>query len=54
VRSIRRTMRQGLAARIRLATDHEQVEQDWLRRTDDFREGVQSSAERRDGDFTGR
>jgi enoyl-CoA hydratase/carnithine racemase len=54
VRSIRRTMRQGLAARIRLATDHEQVEQDWLRRTEDFREGVQSSAERRDGDFTGR
>ncbi len=33
VRSIRRTMRRGLADRIRIATDHELVEQDWLRTT---------------------
>ena len=51
VRSIRRTLRQGLAERIREATDHEQVEQDWLRRTDDFREGVRATAERRVPDF---
>ncbi len=53
VRSIRRTLRQGLADRIREATDHEQVEQDWLRRTDDFREGVRANAERRLPDFVG-
>ncbi len=53
VRSIRRTMRRGLADRIRIATDHELVEQDWLRKTDDFREGVRATAERRDPDFQG-
>ena len=54
VRSIRRTMRRGLAERVRLATDHELVEQDWLRETDDFREGVRATAERRTPEFTGR
>ncbi len=54
VRSIRRTLRQGLAERVREATDHEQVEQDWLRRTDDFREGVRATAERRTPEFHGR
>ncbi len=54
VRSIRRTLRQGLAERVREATDHEQVEQDWLRRTEDFREGVRATAERRTPDFHGR
>ena len=53
VRSIRRTMRRGLAERVRLATDHELVEQDWLRETDDFREGVRATAERRTPEFTG-
>lgn len=53
VRSIRRTMRRGLAERVRLATDHELVEQDWLRETDDFREGVRATAERRTPHFTG-
>jgi len=54
VRSIRRTLRRGLAERVREATDHEQVEQDWLRRTDDFREGVRATAERRTPEFHGR
>ena len=53
VRSIRRTMRRGLAERVRLATDHELVEQDWLRETNDFREGVRATAERRTPEFTG-
>lgn len=53
VRSIRRTMRRGLAERVRIATDHELVEQDWLRETNDFREGVRATAERRTPDFTG-
>lgn len=54
VRSIRRTLRHGLADEIRLITDREQVEQDWLTRTEDFREGVRATAERRPGDFQGR
>lgn len=54
VRSIRRTLRHGLADEIRLITDREQVEQDWLRRTEDFREGVRATAERRPGNFQGR
>ena len=53
VRSIRRTLRRGLADRIRIATDHELVEQDWLRKTNDFREGVRATAERREPDFHG-
>ena len=53
VRAIRRTMRRGLAERVRIATDHELVEQDWLRQTNDFREGVRATAERRTPDFTG-
>lgn len=53
VRAIRRTMRRGLADRVRIATDHELVEQDWLRQTNDFREGVRATAERRNPDFTG-
>ncbi|HVR28045.1 MAG TPA: enoyl-CoA hydratase/isomerase family protein [Thermoanaerobaculia bacterium] len=54
VRSIRRTMRRGLADRIRIATDHELVEQDWLRATEDFKEGIAASAERRTPRFQGR
>ncbi len=53
VRAIRRTMREGLVERVRRATDHELVEQDWLRQTDDFREGVRATAERRTPEFTG-
>ena len=52
--SIRRTMRGDLADRVKDATDHERTEQDRLRRTDDFAEGVRATAERRRPDFTGR
>jgi enoyl-CoA hydratase/carnithine racemase len=54
VASIRATMREGLAMRFRAATDHEFAEQDRLRRTDDFAEGVRAAAARRDPTFTGR
>jgi 2-(1,2-epoxy-1,2-dihydrophenyl)acetyl-CoA isomerase len=47
VRSIRATMRGDLAARIRAATDREAAEQDRLRGTADFGEGVRAMAERR-------
>ena len=54
VRSIRDTMRGDLAERVRAATDHEGAEQARLQATDDFREGIRATAERRPGAFTGR
>lgn len=53
VASIRATMRDGLADRYRAATAHERVEQDRLRATKDFREGIRASAERRTPVFRG-
>jgi enoyl-CoA hydratase/carnithine racemase len=54
VRSTRKTLRADLAAAVKAATDHEFIEQQWLMKTDDFKEGVKSVAERRPGDFKGR
>lgn len=54
VRSTRKTLRAELGAAVRAATDHEFVEQQWLMKTDDFREGVKAVSERRPGDFKGR
>jgi enoyl-CoA hydratase/carnithine racemase len=54
VRSTRQTLRADLSAAVRAATDHEFVEQQWLMKTDDFREGVKAVGERRPGDFKGR
>ncbi len=53
VRAIRATMRRGLAERVRAATDAERDEQNRLRRTEDFREGVRASSERREPGFKG-
>jgi enoyl-CoA hydratase/carnithine racemase len=54
VRSTRKTLRADLAAGVKAATDHEFVEQQWLMKTEDFKEGVKAVAERRPGDFKGR
>ena len=50
----RTTMRGDLADRVRKATDHELEQQTWLRKTDDFKEGVKATAERRLPNFSGR
>jgi 2-(1,2-epoxy-1,2-dihydrophenyl)acetyl-CoA isomerase len=52
--AIRETMRGDLAARVEQATARERGEQQRLRGTDDFREGVAAVAERRPPSFTGR
>ena len=52
--STRATMRGGLADRVLAATNHELVEQNRLRVTEDFKEGVRATAERRLPNFSGR
>jgi enoyl-CoA hydratase/carnithine racemase len=54
VRSIRETMRGHLAAEVRSATEREGAEQNRLRRTADFREGIAATAQRRPARFEGR
>ena len=54
VASIRQTMRGHLAQAIRDATDREGAEQDRLRRTSDFAEGIRATAERRPPRFEGK
>jgi enoyl-CoA hydratase/carnithine racemase len=53
VQATRKTFRQDLAAAVKSQTDHELVEQTWLRATKDFAEGVRSVNERRAGNFIG-
>ena len=52
--STRQTMRPDLAAAVRAQTDKEAEQQGWLRKTEDYKEGVKSVAERRVGNFAGR
>ena len=51
VLSTRETMRRGFADAAERATERELVEQDWTRKTADFKEGVKAWAERRPGNF---
>ena len=52
--STRATLRKGLADAVKAATDHELAEQTWLRKTEDFKEGVAATHDRRLPDFQGR
>ena len=50
----RATMRAGLADRVMAATNHELAEQTRLRATEDFKEGIKATEERRVANFRGR
>ena len=52
--STRETVRRGLIDAVEAATERELVEQDWLRRTEDFQEGIKAMADRRLPNFQGR
>ena len=52
--STRATMRAGLAERVMAATNHELAEQTRLRSTEDFKEGIKATEERRVANFRGR
>ncbi|HVA08978.1 MAG TPA: enoyl-CoA hydratase-related protein, partial [Acidimicrobiales bacterium] len=53
VRAIRATLREGLVDDVRRAMDRERTEQETLRVTKDFAEGIRATAERREPRFTG-
>lgn len=53
VQTTRETLNLEFVAKFRAATERESFEQNWLRETNDYREGVLASSERRDPVFTG-
>jgi len=53
IESVRATLHAGVAEAVKVQTDHENREQNRLRRTNDHKEGVKAVAERRPGNFTG-
>jgi enoyl-CoA hydratase/carnithine racemase len=54
VQATRETVRRGFADAAERATERELTEQDWTRKTADFKEGVKAWAERRLPNFEGR
>lgn len=52
--STRDTLRAGLAEAVKAQTDHELAEQTWLRKTDDFKEGVAATHDRRLPNWAGK
>ena len=53
IMSTRETMRRGFADGAETATERELTEQDWTRKTEDFKEGIKSYAEKRAGQLEG-
>ena len=53
LQATRETARRDLVPAFRAATEREAFQQQWLRETNDFKEGVRASAERRPAKFTG-
>jgi len=53
VQATRETLNAELIAAFRAATERESFEQNWLRETNDYKEGVEASAARRNPVFTG-
>ncbi len=51
--STRDTLRAGLAEAVKAQTDHELAEQTWLRKTEDFKEGVAATHDRRLPNWSG-
>ncbi|MDP1670517.1 MAG: enoyl-CoA hydratase-related protein, partial [Alphaproteobacteria bacterium] len=54
VMAVRETVRIGLADRVRAATARELQEQNKLQGTEDMKEGIRATAERRPAKFVGR
>lgn len=54
VQSMRATLRQGMADRVKAATDREAAEQEWLMKTEDTQEGIKAYSERRSPNFKSR
>ena len=52
--STRDTLRSGLADAVKAQTDHELHEQTWLRKTEDFKEGVAATHDRRLPNWAGK
>ena len=52
VQSTRDMMNAEFIVQFRAATERESFEQNWLRETNDYKEGVQAAADRRDPNFT--
>lgn len=52
VQATRESMNRDFITRFRAATEREAFEQNWLRETNDYREGVEASAERRSPIFS--
>ena len=53
VQATREALNAELILAFRAATEREAFEQNWLRETNDYKEGVEAAAARRDPDFTG-